>query len=790
VPRLLPILAASHAFGIWLADRTALTCVAALVCCAASLGAGITCRRPRWRAACAALAALFAGALALGAQLERAARHRPLRPVARCVEGTVARVARFPTWMRVDLARVAATDVGPPVPERVRVHGSRSPPGVAALEAALPGERLRACLRLRAPSALRNPGGRDGTRAIARAGIGALAGLAHPALHVRVPAREGLRPLIAVHRARRRAAARLSAAGEGGALLRALGLGDREGLDEEARAAFASLGVAHLLAVSGLHLALVAALAYALAGRLLRRSAALAARFDTRLLALFAAFAAAFVYAVASGFGVPARRALVLLAAVAIALARDRPTRRLAPLSAAALLVLALEPQALFEAGAQMSFAASAALLFMLRAPRARDAEAAAERAGLVRASATALAATSPLAALHLGVVAPAALLANLVLIPWFSACLLPAALLGAALAAAAPEAAITPPILWLAEKAARITLTAVTLCAAQVPSAEASPDPAPLWIVVAFVLGAAVLVARRTRSRVVLALVVQAVLIAAPPASVAPARPRALFLDVGQGDATLVQGGSGAVLVDAGSALPGRFDRGRDVVVPALAALDIRRIDLLVATHADLDHRGGIPAVLERVPVSRIWLPPGGLDDPAFGAVVETARVQGVRVLERGAGEPAARVGELVVTPLWPPRDARFGPRNDRSLVIRIEVAGRRVLIPGDLEMRGEAALIASGVDLAAEVLKLPHHGSRSSSSPAFLAAVAPQLAVASAPCAGRFSMPHAQVLARVRARATSLFWTGRDGAVIVGLGDAVVARGSAPRRAHCAHD
>jgi competence protein ComEC len=252
----------------------------------------------------------------------------------------------------------------------------------------------------------------------------------------------------------------------------------------------------------------------------------------------------------------------------------------------------------------------------------------------------------------------------------------------------------------------------------------------------------------------------------------------------VGQGDAILVQGRSAAVLVDAGPALPGAFDVGRRTVVPALAALGVRRLDLVVATHADLDHRGGLPAVLRAVPVDALWIPSGGLGEPGFEAVVAAARARAVPVFERGAGTPRARIGDLVVAPLWPPPGGGSVARNDGSLVVRIEVAGRRVLLPGDLEAAGEAALVASGADLRADVVTLPHHGSRSSSTALFLQAVAPAIAVASAPCRGRFEMPHTEVLERAHAADASVWWTGRDGAVLVGLGNPLVAWGHAPPR------
>jgi competence protein ComEC len=299
--------------------------------------------------------------------------------------------------------------------------------------------------------------------------------------------------------------------------------------------------------------------------------------------------------------------------------------------------------------------------------------------------------------------------------------------------------------------------------------------------------LGFGAVRARSTRTRIAGALAVSGLLAVAPPATVLPEPPRLVALDVGQGDALLVQGEPGAVLVDAGTAIPDGIDLGRRTVVPALRALGVRRIDLLVASHADLDHRGGIPAVLGALPVGEVWIPPDGRGDVAFAPVLAAAAAAGVPVRERGRGSAPLRAGELRVTALWPPFATARASRNDRSLVVRVDVGRRRVLLPGDIETSAEHVLIASGADLRADALVLPHHGSRTSSSAAFLRAVDASVAIASAPCWGRFGMPHADVLERARAAGHPVWWTGRDGAVLVALGPRLAAVSFAAPQTGC---
>jgi len=392
------------------------------------------------------------------------------------------------------------------------------------------------------------------------------------------------------------------------------------------------------------------------------------------------------------------------------------------------------------------------------------------------------------LAALHFGRSAPFALLANALAVPWTAFVLLPSALLSVACvpASGAPWAEI---VLTAADAAARVTLAAVEWSADAVRWGSAEARPGGGWIVSAAVVGAGVVCARSTRMRVVGVLAMSGLLGVAPPAGVRPAPPRLVAFDVGQGDALLVQGVNGAVLVDAGTAIPDGIDLGRHTVVPGLRALGVNRVDLLVATHADLDHRGGVPAVLDALPVGEVWIPPHGRTDPGFASLLSAARRAGVPVRERGRGSASKRVGDLRVVPLWPPAavPAAGASRNDRSLVVRVDVGERRVLLPGDIEMHAERELITSDADLRADVLVLPHHGSRTSASEVFLRAVGAAVVIASAPCWSRFGMPHAAVLDRAHRAGQPVWWTGRDGAVLVALRGRVAVASVASSRVGC---
>lgn len=714
----------------------------------------------------------------MAARFEMAAAVRLAKPIEVTIEATVKRVGRRPDRLAVDLVDVVAVAAatGSEVPARIQL---RAPIDAAAprppLVSALPGDRLRLRVRLRPIETRANPGRPDRARDFARDGIGAFATLVHPDLVARVPEAECLRPLRVLHGWRARTDARLQREGRGGGLLAALALGERGGIDAATSNAFRQLGLTHLLAVSGLHLLLASMLAYRLA-------LPVALRFgitrDARRVALQVAVAAAGGYALLAGFDVPVRRALLMLGALAISFGMRRPVRRAAPLALALLVIVLAEPAALFDAGAQMSFLATLALVVAARPARTSG--------GMLRSlgdsldtSVIATAATAPVAAAVIGVLSPWGLAANLLAVPWTGVVLLPLALGSATLASAAPENSLVGDALYAAAALAEWSASSLVWIASHAPPAwEARP---PRWAIGVALAGALAVVRMRHRlGRVALTLGTLALLVWAPPARVDPPPPRIVVFDVGQGDATLVQGRSASLLVDAGTALPGGIDLGTQVVLPALRALGVRRLDVAVASHADLDHRGGLASVLERMHVERLWLPVGALADPAFASLRAIARERGTSIEERGLGDAAAQIGDLRIETLWPPRDRTEGwARNDASLVLRVGVGGRRVLLPGDIESRAEMALVASGAALGADVVKLAHHGSRTSSSAAFLAAAGGTVAIASAPRFGRFGMPHRETVARARAAGHAVWWTGRDGAVLIGLDPILYVRG-----------
>ena len=243
--------------------------------------------------------------------------------------------------------------------------------------------------------------------------------------------------------------------------------------------------------------------------------------------------------------------------------------------------------------------------------------------------------------------------------------------------------------------------------------------------------------------------------------------------LDVGQGDALLLDLPGAVWLVDGGGAPGSRRDVGEDTVVPALRARGIDRLDRVVLTHGDADHIGGLFAVLEQLQVGELLVPTRQHLSSAERMLLNLARRQGVSILIADEGAelgplPGGTHGALLhPSPGWEPADP--GDRNARSVVFRIGLGGIDFLLTGDIEAETDRHLLDRGVLTPAAVLKLAHHGSRTSTTPELLGAVDPLLALTGAGQDNRFGFPHTSVVQRLRAHGTEMYWTGRHGALRV---------------------
>jgi len=627
--------------------------------------------------------------------------------------------------------------------------------GPAVLPEVHAGERWRFTVRLKRPHGLANPNGFDYEAWLLERGIRAtgyvrprgerqrLDARASGAGYAIEAAREGLRDRI------RGALGDAPAAG----VIVALVMGDQRAITPEQWQVFTRTGVNHLMSISGLHVTMLSGLAFMLVNGLWRRSARLTLALPAVKAASIAGLIAAIVYALLAGFAVPAQRTVFMLAVVALALWLGRASAAGHVLALALLVVLVIDPWAVLAAGFWLSFGA-VAVIMLVSVNRLRPAHWLVTWARVQWAVTLALVPVLIAMFQQVSLISP---VANALAIPLVSLVVVPLALAGSVL----PFDAVLQLAQWLM---AGCVIALEWLAA--LPAAAWQQHAPPPWTVVVALAGALwLLLPRGFPARWLGALAFLPLLLIAP----APPRDGALrltVLDVGQGLSVVAQTRSHALLFDTGPGFGPGADSGSRVIVPFLRAAGIRSLDAMVVSHDDADHTGGALSVLQAVPVHVLLTSLPDLDP----------------LLLIGPQEQRCRAGQA-----WEWDGVRFemlhpdgatiaAPKlkdNERSCVLKIATAGGSVLIPADIERRGEQTLLATVQEqLKADVLVAPHQGSRTSSSPAFVAAVAPRLVIFPVGYRNAFRHPHPEVVARYAAQGSVGLRTDRDGAVTVELG------------------
>ena len=533
------------------------------------------------------------------------------------------------------------------------------------------------------------------------------------------------------------------------ALLRGIVLGQDEALTERTRNDFRTAGLAHLVAASGQNVMLLAALVFGVA-------AVAGVGLHGRIWAALGLIA---LYVPLAGAGASIQRAGVMGAAALTATLAGRPAARWHALGLAAVVTLALNPRAVEEPGWQMSFAAVAAIIALC----GRVAGALRRRGvppGVAEALAMTIAATlatAPLVALHFGrtslVSVPANLLAAPVVAPimWLG--------MAAGVVGQVSDAAAMPFVALAGFPLAYLSWLAGV--AAALPGAEAAVAPIAV-VAVSAALAAGLLFRAARRPVTVAALVVVVGGVALIGAPDAPAEPpaglRVTFIDVGQGDATLIQHRTATVLVDTGPP-----DGG---IVGKLRRAGIDRVDLLVVTHAQADHDGGAAAVLRSIPVGLVLDGRDGVREPSGVRMATEATRRGVPRIVPDDGQ-TLRAGAIELRVLWPspapPGPPPEGDPNDRAIVAEALIGRWRMLLTADAESHVLSRLDVGPVD----VLKVAHHGSADPGLAALLERLRPRVAAIGVGARNEYGHPVAATLQALRAAGAALYRTDRDGSI-----------------------
>ena len=622
------------------------------------------------------------------------------------------------------------------------------------------GSRWRASVRVRAPRGLRNPGGFDAEKhALAQriAGTGYLRDTDH--------ARQ-LSPPRGVDAWRERMSARIeqAVARPSSRFVRALALGDTRALDDLDWERLRATGLTHLIAISGFHVGLVSGFFALVAGGLWRLWPGLGRRMPRPQAAACAALIGAVAYAAVAGFALPTLRTVLMIAVVVAARLWRRSQGVGDALALAVIAMLALDPLSLLTAGFWLSFAGVAWLLWCL--PQSTPRTLSGMAGAFLSAQGVATIGLLPLTVSLFGQASLAGPLANLLAIPWWSLVVVPLTLIGTALEALHAgagawswrlAAAVFDPSWWWFGQLAGSELAFWWL-------------PEPCWFALPLaLLGAFWLLLPRGVPGKSLALLLWLPLLWPQRNLPRHGEAELVVIDVGQGLSVLVRTATHVLLYDMGPAVPDGFDAGERVVVPALHALGVQRLDAAIISHGDNDHAGGFAAVQRTLPITRTLAPEGAVLWPRVRPCLAGMTWQWDGVTLR-----------FLHPPLYFPY---LG--NEASCVLRIETTHGAALLTGDIgEVIERRLLHLSPRDVRADIVLVAHHGSGDSSDPGFVAATHARHALVSAGYGNRFGHPRDEVVERWQDSGTAVLGTIGSGALharLAGTGITVEARRTA---------
>lgn len=530
------------------------------------------------------------------------------------------------------------------------------------------------------------------------------------------------------------------------ALIKALTIGDRSALGAEQWRVFRKTGTVHLIAISGLHIGLVAGLAYWLALKVWAFTGILS--FSPQKAAVICAMSMAFAYAALAGFALPTKRALIMLSVGLLALYWQRHVVVSRTIAWAMLALLVVDPLAALSASFWLSCSAVLLILYTLSARLKRRGY----WFSLLKVDCVTALGLAPLILFYFQQVSLIAVLANLLAVPVISFLVAPLCLLAILLLSIKPDLAAG--IFWLTDWVLDYLWRFLSACA-DWPWASFSMAQPSWYALLLACLGVLLLLAPIGFPCRYLAAAFFLPIVFVDFDRPANGEIRLTLLDVGQGLATLVETRHHSLVFDSGAKFSEDFDMGRAVVLPYLRYRGIDAIDLLLISHGDNDHIGGAESILATLPVGQL--------------------VSDVPELKN-----KYRRADCVVNKRWrwdgvnfrvlsPPQQGYFAGDNDNSCVLKITTEQQTFLLTGDIERSAETWLLDTyRDDLTSQVLIAPHHGSNTSSSLAFLQQVDPEVVLIPAGYRNRFSFPHSQVLRRYQQLDITWMNIADEGAII----------------------
>ncbi len=592
-----------------------------------------------------------------------------------------------------------------------------------------------------------------------------------------------------------------STTGPGSAILQAMTLGEEGGLTDDMRESFMAAGVTHIISISGSHLGMVAIFCFGLMRIMLRllperHYHRLTLRADPKKIAAWLTLPFLIFYTLLAGGQVATIRSLIMLSAALAAIVLDRDKALIHSLALAALFILVASPQAVFDISFQLSFISvlaigSVVMLWNELRPPAGSRFARFRNSALllVLVSLSATLATAPLVAHYFNQVSLVGVISNMVVVPLAGFIIVPLGLFSG-IVSLLTNALPLPALNQLVADRFCDTVTFFS----RLPLAQFHPPAPGLFRLLAFALflGSGYVIVRSflryryqplasssrvPRSHRAIAAVSGLLLILSMTFFFLPRRTGTIqFPDVGQGDCALITLATGKnMLIDGGGSYDDRFDVGRRIVAPYLWNQGIHRIDLMILSHPHPDHMNGLKYLVSSFDVGEVWTSGLDKDLPGYAELERLISDKGIPCRAVSAADPPVAISDIELQLLHPAPGFRsrerkaYAAENSRSLVVRIALEGKVFLFPGDIGEDAEKEMLQGGRDLRCDLIKVPHHGSKSSSSAPFLSRTRPAIGIVTVGSRNRYRHPSPEVVERYDAAGTRLFRTDSDGALTV---------------------
>ena len=607
------------------------------------------------------------------------------------------------------------------------------------------GETWQFMVRLKPPHGFMNPGGFDYERWLYQQGIHAT-GYVRKSEHNRRIKPASMQSIVHLREYISDAIPESDFSG----LIKALAIGERSGITQHQWNILITTGTNHLMAISGLHIGLASLFGYWISRRLVPTSMML--RLPVQHIAIVAGACVALLYAALAGFAIPTQRAMLMLCCIAGAWLFRRTSSPVNVLSVALILVLLWDPMAVLSAGFWFSFLAVSAIFYILTSTRTGAAEASfGER--LKTLIWIQIAITLVLLPVSLFMFQQASLvspIANLILVPYVSFTVVPLVLLALLVL---PFSSVVANLLFsLASDLFKLVWPVLEFFTS-VPMARWIQHDPGIMLMMAGLLGAFLLLSRASGHKRFAGVLLMIPMFGLSPAQTPHGVTEVAFLDVGQGLAVVVNTGHQVLVYDTGARFSERMDSGTSVLIPYLRHRGIRNIDMLIVSHGDNDHIGGAESLLSEYPATRV-----------MGQGIDKLKTDNKIACRKG---DSWQWNDVEFTILHPD-DSLYKKTNNQSCVLRIDAPGGTVLLTGDIEKNVEWLLLTNERDqLDVDILLVPHHGSKSSSTPAFIEAVSPKIAVFASGYRNRYRLPSEEILQRYTQSDTKLYASGLDGAI-----------------------